>query len=70
VAVKIDAKKCLKCGVCIEGCPEGAFVVVNKVTEKDGLNLYTIKVDKEKCNDCGVCLAYEWYCPAKAISKA
>jgi len=70
VSYKIDPKTCLKCGICIDECPEKAFVVIEKVTEKDGLNLYTVKIDPEICTDCGVCVAYEWWCPAKAIAAA
>jgi ferredoxin len=70
VPYKIDPKTCLKCGICIDECPEKAFVIIEKVTEKDGLNLYTVKIDPEICNDCGVCVAYEWWCPAKAIAAA
>jgi len=70
VAYKISTKACLKCGVCIDGCPEGAIVVDKKITEKDGLILYTVRIDPKKCTDCGVCVSYEWWCPAKAIVKA
>ncbi len=70
MVAKIDTKKCLKCAVCVEGCPTQAFVIANKTVDFDGLNVYTVKVDPKKCNDCDVCVAYEWYCPAKAISKA
>lgn len=67
---KIDTKTCLKCGICIDECPEKAIVVDAMITEKDGLKLYTVRIDPNICNDCGVCVAYEWWCPAKAIVKA
>lgn len=70
MAYKINPETCLKCGICIDECPEGAIVVDKKVTEKDGLNLYTTRIDPKKCTDCGFCVSYEWWCPAKAIVKA
>ncbi len=70
MAYKINAKKCLKCGLCVTQCPEKAIVVVNKVTEDDGLTLYTVKIDPKKCTGCDACFSHEWWCPAKAISKA
>jgi ferredoxin len=69
VTYKINAKKCLKCGLCVTDCPEGAIVVDDTVTESDGLVLYTVRIDPEKCTDCGVCVSHEWWCPAKAIIK-
>lgn len=70
MAYTISKKTCLKCGVCIDECPEKAIVVEEKVTEKDGLNLYTVSIDPMRCNDCGTCVSSEWWCPAKAIAKA
>ena len=64
---KIDAAKCLKCGLCISNCPEGAITADDKVTEDDGLVLYTARIDTDKCTECGTCVSYEWWCPAKAI---
>jgi ferredoxin len=70
VAYKIDTKKCLKCGLCVtQDCPENAFVVIDKVTEDDGLTLYTVKIDENKCTECDTCFSHEWWCPAKAILK-
>ena len=65
----IDQEKCLKCGLCVTQCPQKAIVVVNKVTESDGLKLYTVKIDQEKCTSCDECFSFEWWCPAKAIVK-
>ena len=70
MAYKIDKKKCLKCGVCIDECPENAIIVEEEVTEKDGLNLYTVSIDPIICNDCGTCFSFEWWCPAKTIVVA
>ncbi len=69
MAYKIDVKKCLKCGLCVTDCPEGAIVVDDTVTEDDGLTLYTVRIDPDKCTDCGVCVSHEWWCPAQAIYK-
>ncbi len=70
MAYKIDTKTCLKCGVCIDECPEKAIIIENMVVEKDGLKLYTVSIDPKLCNDCGTCVSYEWWCPAKSIFKA
>jgi ferredoxin len=70
VAYKINTKKCLRCGLCIKGCPEGAIVDVKREVEFDGLVRYTTRIDPKKCTDCGVCVSFEWWCPAQAIAKA
>lgn len=69
MAYSINTEKCLKCGLCVTECPEQAIVVGEKVTEPDGLILYTTRIDQDKCTECGVCVSYEWWCPAKAIEK-
>lgn len=69
MAYKINVKKCLKCGLCAVECPEKAIVVDERVNEKDGLVRYMTRIDIKKCTDCGTCVSYEWWCPAKAISK-
>lgn len=70
MAYTIDRKKCLKCGICIDECPEKAFILEEMVIEKDGLKLYTVSIDPKLCTDCGTCVAYEWWCPAKAVIAA
>jgi ferredoxin len=70
VAYIIDKKKCLKCGICIDECPGNAIILEEKVTEADGLNLYTVSIDPKICNDCRTCVSFEWWCPAKAIAEA
>jgi ferredoxin len=69
MAYKINTKKCLKCGLCVTQCPPKAIVVQDKVTEPDGLTLYTTFIDPKKCTGCGECFSFEWWCPAKAIVK-
>ena len=66
----INTEKCLKCGLCVTECPEKAIVVDEKVTELDGLILYTARIDRERCTECGVCHSHEWRCSAKAIDSA
>jgi ferredoxin len=67
---KIDAKKCLKCALCVSQCPEKAITVTNTVKEKDGLMRYTTRIDAKKCTSCDACFSHEWWCPAKAIVKS
>jgi ferredoxin len=69
MAYKINTRKCLKCGLCVTQCPQKAIVVDSKVTEKDGLTLYTTRIDTKKCTSCDECFSFEWWCPAKAIVK-
>jgi ferredoxin len=70
VAYRIIEEECLKCGICVKGCPEGAIVADDRVTEPDGLVLYTTRIDESKCTDCGVCVSMEYWCPAQAIVPA
>jgi len=60
---------CLKCGLCITKCPEGA-IIAGKPIESDGLILQPVSIDPGKCTDCGVCVSEEYWCPAQAIVKA
>jgi len=64
----INKKKCLRCGLCIKGCPENAISGIEH-REKDGLILYDTNIDPMKCSDCGVCVSHEYWCPAQAIYK-
>jgi ferredoxin len=68
VAYKIT-EACIKCGVCVEKCPEGAIIAGDKIVEFDGTVLIPVSFDPGKCTDCGECVSYEWWCPAKAIVK-
>jgi len=58
---------CLKCGICITGCPSKAIVSDKTVKESDGLVLYSTRIDETNCTDCGVCVSEEYWCPAEAI---
>ena len=69
VAYKVT-EKCLKCGVCLEKCPEGAIIAGEEIVEYDGFIFYPVSIDPEICTDCGVCVSEEFWCPAQAILKA
>jgi ferredoxin len=71
LAHRIDEKECLKCGVCVPKCPEGAINDV--VTYSEGLEIHNTSIDPDKCNDCGVCEQTGdagYFCPAEAIVRA
>ncbi|MFA5309430.1 MAG: 4Fe-4S binding protein [Dehalococcoidales bacterium] len=68
MAYKINPKICLKCGLCVNRCPENA--IVGKPFQQDELSLTSVAIDPRKCTDCGVCVSEEFWCPAKAISRA
>ena len=53
MAVKIDEKKCMKCGGCVGVCPVGAMRLENVPV-----------CDREKCTDCHICV---FFCPVGAI---
>ena len=55
VDVKVDAAKCVKCGLCVRTCPVGAISKGDAVT-----------VDNAKCSKCNSCIEV---CPKKAISR-
>ena len=68
MAYKIT-EACLKCGICIDRCPEGAIIPGAEV-HSEGLILQPVTIDPGKCTDCGVCVSEEYWCPAQAIIKA
>ncbi len=68
MAFKITAA-CLKCGLCIKGCPTGA-IIPGEQSNYGGLTLKAVSIDSTKCTDCGICVSEEYWCPAQAIVKA
>jgi ferredoxin len=68
VAYKVT-ESCLKCGYCIDRCPEGAIIAGEKI-DMEGLILQPVSIDPGICTDCGVCVSEEYWCPAQAITGA
>jgi len=54
--IKIDAKRCKGCEICVELCPTKVLAM------KEGI---AVVVDLEKCTACGLC---ELRCPDFAIT--
>ena len=48
---------CLKCGVCLDKCPEGAIIAGEQIVDSDGFILQPVSIAPEKCTDCGVCVS-------------
>lgn len=56
VTLKLEAKKCIGCGMCTTVCPHAVFQIKQKKAEI---------TDKDACMECGAC-AHN--CPADAIN--
>ncbi len=68
---KIDGKKCIECGKCIDVCPYNSIIDVmrpcKKACEVGALSINKDKkaiIDNDKCIQCGVCM---YQCPFGAI---
>ena len=65
ISFKIDADKCIGCGMCAKNCPADAIHKTTYVAP--GHKLPSLEIDPAKCVKCGACLAS---CKKiKAISK-
>lgn len=71
MAHRINLKECLRCGVCVSKCPEGA--IIDSVTYSEGLIIHNTRIALNRCTDCGICEQAGdagYFCPAEAIVKA
>jgi len=55
VSLSLTDQKCIGCGMCVEVCPHGVFIVEDRKA-----NI----IDKDSCIECGACALN---CPAEAI---
>lgn len=57
--VEFFPQKCVRCGSCLEVCPQAAINI--DLSVRDGF-----KIDHRRCNDCGQCALH---CPSGALRK-
>ena len=56
VTLQLDPDRCVGCGMCVEVCPHGVFVLAEKQARIE---------DRDACMECGACARN---CPVEAIS--
>ena len=64
MSYKIDADKCIGCGMCAKGCPASCITRTEYVAP--GHKLASMAIDADKCVKCGACIST---CKFNAISK-
>lgn len=66
---RIDESECLKCGLCVSGCPEGAIEAgdIIRIGPAQITTVDWVRVNPELCTGCGTCVSQEYWCPAEAF---
>ncbi|MFP4116446.1 MAG: DUF362 domain-containing protein [Candidatus Aenigmatarchaeota archaeon] len=59
--LKVNGRKCVACGKCVENCPEGAISIKSSKLPRTSKSA---SIDHEKCIGCGGCIAV---CPEGAV---
>ena len=63
---KVEASKCVGCGLCLKSCPVEAISLIETGEEYETASLYLASIDTELCIRCGSCATV---CPKKAIRR-